>query len=188
LASAITTRKALPSGKKGLAITLDTFKKPMKYKELKIIYATGATAGAHGQNYCEFIVRVRDGGQDAMQALFSATSLSAELLNLGHEIASITAGMKADIGLWVSMATRLRTSPRPAAGVRDEGRKVYENVARGSHLMASIARAGSSWSQPDLVQQLVLVVNDFPLVRCVRANQSKAAGCTSTASAQFARG
>jgi imidazolonepropionase-like amidohydrolase len=49
---------------KGLAITLDTFTKALKHKDLKIIYGTGPTAGGHGQNYCEFIVCVRDGGQD----------------------------------------------------------------------------------------------------------------------------
>ncbi len=63
---------------KGVTIVLDTFKKALTHKNLKIIYGTDATAGAHGQNYREFIVRVRDGGQDPMAALISATSLSAE--------------------------------------------------------------------------------------------------------------
>src|SRR5262252_6618935 len=82
---------------KGVAITLETFKKALKHKDLKIIYGTDANAGAHGQNYREFIVRVRDGGQDPMQALISATSLAAESLNLAKEIGSIAPGMQADI-------------------------------------------------------------------------------------------
>jgi imidazolonepropionase-like amidohydrolase len=64
---------------------------------LKIIYGTDAVAGAHGRNYQEFIVRVRDGGQDPMAALVSATSLSAESLGLGKVTGSIAPGMDADI-------------------------------------------------------------------------------------------
>src|ERR1700736_2281025 len=36
---------------KGVAIVRDTFKKSLTHKNLKIIYSTDATAGAHGQNY-----------------------------------------------------------------------------------------------------------------------------------------
>lgn len=82
---------------KGKAIVLDTFKKGLKHKNLKIIYGTDAVAGAHGRNAEEFIVRVRDGGQDPMAALISATSLSAESLNLGDTLGSIAPGMLADI-------------------------------------------------------------------------------------------
>jgi imidazolonepropionase-like amidohydrolase len=82
---------------KGKAIVLDTFKKALKHKELKIVYGTDAVAGAHGRNAEEFIVRVRDGGQDPMAALISATSLSAESLGLGSTVGSIAPGMEADI-------------------------------------------------------------------------------------------
>jgi imidazolonepropionase-like amidohydrolase len=54
---------------KGIAIVLDTFKKALRHKDLKIVYGTDAVAGAHGRNYEEFIVRVRDGGQDPMAAI-----------------------------------------------------------------------------------------------------------------------
>ena len=82
---------------KGVAIVRETFKRALTHKNLKIVYGTDATAGAHGHNYREFIVRVRDGGQDPMAALISATSLSAESLNLGGQIGSIAPGMQADI-------------------------------------------------------------------------------------------
>jgi len=82
---------------KGKAIVLDTFKKALKHKNLKIIYGTDAVAGAHGRNAEEFIVRVRDGGQDPMAALISATSLSAESLGLSDTVGSIGPGMQADI-------------------------------------------------------------------------------------------
>jgi imidazolonepropionase-like amidohydrolase len=82
---------------KGKTIVLDTFKKALKHQGLKIIYGTDAVAGAHGRNYEEFVVRVRDGGQDPMDALISATSLSAESLGLGKTTGSIAPGMDADV-------------------------------------------------------------------------------------------
>ena len=82
---------------KGISIVLDTFKKALKHKDLKIVYGTDAVAGAHGRNYEEFIVRVRDGGQDPMAALMSATSISAESLGLKDKVGAIAPGMDADI-------------------------------------------------------------------------------------------
>lgn len=82
---------------KGKGIVLDTFKRALQHKDLKIVYGTDAVAGAHGRNAEEFIVRIRDGGQDPMAALISATSLSAESLGLGNVVGSIAAGMQADI-------------------------------------------------------------------------------------------
>jgi imidazolonepropionase-like amidohydrolase len=82
---------------KGIQIVLDTFKKSLTHKNLKIVYGTDANAGAHGRNYEEFIQRVRAGGQDPMAAIVSATSLSAESLGLGKQIGSIAPGMEADI-------------------------------------------------------------------------------------------
>jgi imidazolonepropionase-like amidohydrolase len=82
---------------KGVQIVLATFKKALQHKDLKIIYGTDAVAGAHGRNYEEYIVRVRDGGQDPMAALISATSLSAQSLNLGNQIGSLAPGMEADL-------------------------------------------------------------------------------------------
>ena len=84
---------------------LETFKRALKHKDLKIIYGTDATAGAHGQNYREFIARVKDGGMDPMAALISVTSLSAESLRLGDQIGSIAPGMQADI---VGLRRRIR--------------------------------------------------------------------------------
>jgi imidazolonepropionase-like amidohydrolase len=116
---------------KGVAIVRDTFKKSLAHKNLKIIYGTDATAGAHGQNYREFIVRVRDGGQDPMAALISATSLSAESLNMGDQIGSIAPGMQADIVAFDGNALQDVTAAGRAVFVM-KGGKVYENLARGS--------------------------------------------------------
>jgi imidazolonepropionase-like amidohydrolase len=117
---------------KGIGITLDTFKKALTHKDLKIVYGTDATAGAHGQNYREFIVRVRDGHQDPMQALISATSLSAESLRMGDTIGSIAPGMEADIVAFDGNPLKDVNAAGRAVFVM-KGGKVFENLAKGSH-------------------------------------------------------
>ena len=116
---------------KGIAITRDTFKKSLKHKDLKIVYGTDANAGAHGQNYREFIVRVHDGEQDPMQALISVTSLAAESLRMGNEIGSIAPGMQADIVGFDGDPLKDAYASGRAVFVM-KGGKVYENAARGS--------------------------------------------------------
>jgi imidazolonepropionase-like amidohydrolase len=122
---------------KGVAIVRDTFKKSLTHKNLKIIYGTDATAGAHGQNYREFIVRVRDGGQDPMAALISATSLSAESLNMGDQIGSIAPGMQADIVAFDGNPLQDVSAAGRAVFVMKSG-KVYENLARGSRITSKL--------------------------------------------------
>jgi imidazolonepropionase-like amidohydrolase len=116
---------------KGIAIVRDTFRKALKHRNLKIIYGTDATAGAHGQNYREFIVRVRDGGQDPMQALISVTSLSAESIGMGEQIGSIAAGMQADIVAFDGNPLEDVNAASRAVFVM-KGGKVYENLGRGA--------------------------------------------------------
>jgi imidazolonepropionase-like amidohydrolase len=116
---------------KGIAIVLDTFKKALKHKELKIVYGTDAVAGAHGRNYEEFIVRVRDGGQDPMAALMSATSISAESLGLKDKVGAIAPGMEADIIAMDGDPLRDLTAARRVVFVMKAG-KVYKNLAPGA--------------------------------------------------------
>src|ERR1700693_2653095 len=127
---------------KGVAIVRDTFKKALTHKKLKIIYGTDANAGAHGQNYREFIVRVRDGGQDPMAALISATSLSAESLNMGNQIGSIAPGMQADIVAVGGNPLQDVTAAGRAVFVM-RGGKVHENLARGSKSQANHPPTGT---------------------------------------------
>lgn len=115
---------------KGIAIVLDTFKKALKHKDLKIVYGTDAVAGAHGRNFEEFIVRVRDGGQDPMAALVSATSMSADSLGLKDKIGTIAVGMEADIIAMDGDPLRDVTAARRVLFVM-KGGKVYENLAPG---------------------------------------------------------
>jgi imidazolonepropionase-like amidohydrolase len=81
---------------KGLPLGNDTFKRALT-KRVKMIFGTDGGAGAHGRNAEELVYRVRDGGQQPMDAIISATSLSAESLGMQKQIGSIGAGMEADI-------------------------------------------------------------------------------------------
>jgi imidazolonepropionase-like amidohydrolase len=116
---------------KGIAIVLDTFKKSLTHKDLKIVYGTDAVAGAHGRNYEEFIVRVRDGGQEPMAAIMSATSISAASLGLKDKIGAIAPGMDADIIAMDGDLLHDVTAARRVLFVM-KGGKVYENLAPGA--------------------------------------------------------
>jgi imidazolonepropionase-like amidohydrolase len=116
---------------KGISIVLETFKRALKHKNLKIIYGTDAVAGAHGRNYEEFIVRVRDGGQEPMAALISATSLSAESLGLKAETGSIAPGLDADVIAMDGNPLQDVTAARRVVFVMKQG-KVFENLAPGA--------------------------------------------------------
>jgi len=81
---------------KGIPMMADVLKKAMAH-HVKIVLGTDAVAGSHGRNAEEFIYRVKDGGQGAMDAIVSGTSLAAESLGLQDKIGTIAEGMEADI-------------------------------------------------------------------------------------------
>jgi imidazolonepropionase-like amidohydrolase len=81
---------------RGLVSGNDSFKRALK-AGVKMVFGTDATAGAHGRNAEELIYRVKDGGQQAMDAIVTATSRSAESLRLGDQVGTIAPGMDADI-------------------------------------------------------------------------------------------
>jgi imidazolonepropionase-like amidohydrolase len=82
---------------KALPLALAGFKRALATPGLKIVFGTDAVAGAHGRNVEELVCRVRDGGQDPMAAVVSATSLAAEALGLGTRMGSIAPGLEADL-------------------------------------------------------------------------------------------
>jgi imidazolonepropionase-like amidohydrolase len=82
--------KAIPLAEAGIGLASRTPK-------LKMVFGTDAVAGAHGRNAEELVCRVKRGGQPAMEAIISATSLSAEALGLGAEIGRIAVGYAADV-------------------------------------------------------------------------------------------
>jgi imidazolonepropionase-like amidohydrolase len=76
---------------------LEVFKVALQVRDLKIVFGTDALAGAHGRNAEELIYRIREGGQDPVAAIVSATSLAAESLGLDGRLGSIAAGLEADL-------------------------------------------------------------------------------------------
>ena len=78
-------------------IGYETFRRTLDHTGVKVVYGTDAVAGAHGRNAEELIYRVRDGGQDPMDAIISATSLAAESLALADQIGTIRPGHEADL-------------------------------------------------------------------------------------------
>ena len=75
----------------------ETFRRTLAHGGVKVVYGTDAVAGAHGRNADELVYRVRDGGQDPMDAIVSATSLAAESLGLAETIGRVQAGYEADL-------------------------------------------------------------------------------------------
>lgn len=91
------TEEGFAKMKEAVPVALKMFKEALQVKGLKIVFGTDAVAGAHGRNFEELIYRVQEGGQSAMAAIVSATSLAAESLRLEREIGSIAPGMTADL-------------------------------------------------------------------------------------------
>ena len=91
------TDEGMAAMEKGIPESLAVFKMALAIKGMKIIYGTDAVAGAHGHNVEELIYRVQKGGMDPKAAITSATSVTAESLNMGDKIGSIAPGMEADI-------------------------------------------------------------------------------------------
>ena len=75
----------------------ETFRRTLAHGGVRVVYGTDALAGAHGRNAEEFIYRVRDGGQDPMDAIVSATSRAAEALGLADQIGTARPGYQADL-------------------------------------------------------------------------------------------
>src|SRR6266404_1178465 len=101
----------------------------VKTPGLKIVFGTDAVASAHGRNAEEFIDRVRDGGQDPMQAMMSANSIGAEAMGMADQIGSIAPGLQADIIALDGNALKDITAVRRVVFVMKAG-VVYKNAAR----------------------------------------------------------
>jgi imidazolonepropionase-like amidohydrolase len=72
-------------------------RKAIGVRGLKLVMGSDAVAGAHGRNADELVERVRQGKQNPMDAIVSATSLAAESLNLSETIGRLASGYQADI-------------------------------------------------------------------------------------------
>jgi imidazolonepropionase-like amidohydrolase len=81
---------------KGLPLVADVLKRARAHR-VKIVLGTDGVAGAHGRNAEEFIYRVKEGGDQPMDALTSGTSAAAESLGMADQIGTIATGMRADL-------------------------------------------------------------------------------------------
>jgi len=112
---------------KGLAINAAMIKKAVATPHLMLVLGTDAVAGAHGHNANEIVERVRQGNQKPMDAIVSATSLSARSLRLEKEIGTLAPGYEADIvALRGDPLTDITAVTRVAFVMK--GGKVFKNV------------------------------------------------------------
>src|SRR6267378_3095690 len=82
---------------KGVGINADMIKRAVATPKLMMVMGTDAVAGAHGHNADEIVERVRQGNQKPMDAIVSATSMSAKSLHLDKTIGTLAAGYDADL-------------------------------------------------------------------------------------------
>jgi imidazolonepropionase-like amidohydrolase len=113
-----------------LPINHELVHRAVKTPGLKIVFGSDAVAGAHGRNAEELIDRVRDGGQDPMQAMMSAQSIGAEAMGMGTQIGTIAPGLQADIIALDGDPLKDITTVRRVVFVM-KGGVVFKNAARG---------------------------------------------------------
>jgi imidazolonepropionase-like amidohydrolase len=123
------TEEGFAAMEKILPMNHELVHRAVRIPGLKIVFGTDAVAGAHGRNAEEFIDRVRDGGQDPMQAMMSANSIGAEAMGLANQIGSIVPGLQADIIAIDGDPVKDITAVRRVTFVM-KGGVVYKNVSR----------------------------------------------------------
>ena len=111
---------------KALPMAAEMYRRAIHTPGLKVIFGTDAVAGAHGRNAEELVCRVKDGGQSPLDAITSATSLTAESMHLGDQIGSIAPGLQADIIAVPGDPTKDITALRNVKFVM-KGGKIYKN-------------------------------------------------------------
>jgi imidazolonepropionase-like amidohydrolase len=90
------TPASLATLEKGIPPTEDVLRRARAH-HVKVVFGTDAVAGSHGRNAEEFVYRVRDAHDKPMDAIVSATSVSADSLGLGSEIGMVAPGFQADL-------------------------------------------------------------------------------------------
>ncbi len=125
------TEEGFAAMEKILPMNHELVQRAVKIPGLKIVFGTDALAGSHGRNAEEFIDRVRDGGQEPMQAMMSANSIGAEAMGLADQIGSIVPGLQADIIALDGDPLKDITAVRRVAFVM-KGGIAYKNAARGA--------------------------------------------------------
>jgi len=122
------TEEGFAAMEKGLPLVADVLRRARK-AHVKVVLGTDGVAGAHGRNAEEFIYRVKDGGDSAMDAILSGTAVAAESLRLGDRIGAIAEGMDADLVATAGNPLDDITAVRRVAFVM-KGGKVVKETAR----------------------------------------------------------
>jgi imidazolonepropionase-like amidohydrolase len=90
------TEQAFEALAKAIPTATAMFARALATPGLQVIFGTDAVALAHGRNADELFCRVR-AGQSAMDAITSATSITAKALGLGDRVGAIDSGLDADL-------------------------------------------------------------------------------------------
>jgi len=125
------TAEGFAAMEKILPMNHELLQHAVKTPGLKIVFGMDAVAGAHGRNAEEFIDRVRDGGQDPMQAMVSANSIGAEAMGMADQIGTIAPELQADVIALDGDPVKDITAVRRVVFVM-KGGVVYKNVPRGA--------------------------------------------------------
>ncbi len=99
---------------------------------LLLVFGTDAVAGAHGRNAEELVCRVRRGGQPAMDAIASVTSLSARSLGMGDTLGRLADGYADDIIATDGDPSREIEATQRVVFVMKGGRIYRNEPARGA--------------------------------------------------------
>ncbi len=91
------TEEGFRQMREAVPVALGAFREALDVEGLDIVFGTDAVAGAHGLNWTELVYRVREGGQDPMEAIVSATSLAAASLELEETVGTLAPGFEADV-------------------------------------------------------------------------------------------
>jgi imidazolonepropionase-like amidohydrolase len=119
------TDEQLSTIEKGIAPTEDVVRRA-RARNVKLAFGTDAVAGSHGRNAEEFVYRVRDAHEKAMDAIISATSRSAESLGMADAIGTVAPGFEADLVATDGNPVDDITAVRRVVFVM-KGGKVYRN-------------------------------------------------------------
>jgi imidazolonepropionase-like amidohydrolase len=90
------TEQSFDALARAIPTATEMFKHAIRTPGLEVIFGTDAVALAHGRNADELLCRVK-AGQAPMDAITSATSLTAQAIGLGDRLGVIAPGFDADI-------------------------------------------------------------------------------------------
>ena len=123
------TDEGFAAMEKAIPLAIQGYRDAIATKGLKVVHGSDAVAGAHGRNVEEIFCRVQAADQPPMDAIISATSLSAQSMGLGALIGTLAPGFEADLIAVEGNPLEDITALRRVVFVM-KGGKVYRSDAR----------------------------------------------------------